>query len=159
MSTTTIRNNKNFVLLNKLNLKCILMTIIIFQLFINEILCERLSGIYVDNGYDQTIVHRVITQREKREVEHEILNLLGLPERPKSLHSKVPQVKRSAPKFLIDIYKNALNEEENLANFYTTKKPDEFGLSGQDLRAIDQSDVIMTFAAHSNCNFIFFLYY
>lgn len=114
---------------------------------------ERMSGLYVDNGYDQTMVHRVVSQREKREVEHEILNLLGLPDRPRSTGGRPPQVKRSAPKFLLDIYKNALGEDEEdnrpIAN-PTRRAGGEFDLTGQDLRAIDQSDVIMTFAAHNH---------
>ncbi|XP_011504725.1 PREDICTED: protein 60A [Ceratosolen solmsi marchali] len=97
---------------------------------------ERPSGLYVDNGFDQTLVHRVVGQRERREVEHEILSLLGLPERPPP---RRPQVRRSAPKFLLDIYKSALEEG-------SSPRPE---LSGQDLRAIDQSDVIMSFAARN----------
>lgn len=112
---------------------------------------ERMSGLYVDNGFDQTVVHRVVTYREKREVEHEILNLLGLPDRPRNTIGKTPQVKRSAPKFLLDIYKNALGEDEEEIPVIRSRKSNlsEFNLSGQDLKAIDQSDVIMTFAAHS----------
>lgn len=113
---------------------------------------ERMSGLYVDNGFDQTVVHRVVSQREKREVEHEILNLLGLPDRPRHTINRPPQVKRSAPKFLLDIYKNALGEDEEEKPATTARhhrRAGEFDLSGQDLRAIDQSDVIMTFAAHS----------
>ncbi|OAD52857.1 Protein 60A [Eufriesea mexicana] len=109
---------------------------------------ERMSGLYVDNGFDQTIVHRVVSQREKREVEHEILNLLGLPDRPRSTAGRPPQVKRSAPKFLLDIYKNALGEDEDEKPIGEQRRAGEFDLTGQDLRAIDQSDVIMTFAAH-----------
>jgi len=110
---------------------------------------ERLSGLYVDNGFDQTVVHRVVSQREKREVEHEILNLLGLPDRPRNTNRRPPQVKRSAPKFLLDIYKNALGEDEEEKPVARNHKAGEFDLSGQDLKAIDQSDAIMTFAAHS----------
>lgn len=117
---------------------------------------NRMSGLYVDNGQDQTVVHRIVTQREKREVEHEILNLLGLPDRPRSTVGKVPQVKRSAPKFLLDIYKNALGENEEKPVGGSTSKSDEFDLTGQDLRAIDQSDVIMTFQAHSKFFKLFF---
>lgn len=108
---------------------------------------EKMSGLYVDNGFDQTVVHRVVSQREKRELEHEFLNLLGLPDRPRNTIGRPPQVKRSAPKFLLDIYKNTLGEEENHATHH--RKAGEFDLTGQDLKAIDQSDVIMTFAAHS----------
>ncbi|KYN10951.1 PREDICTED: protein 60A [Trachymyrmex cornetzi] len=111
---------------------------------------ERISGLYVDNGFDQTVVHRVVSQREKREVEHEILNLLGLPDRPRNTIGRTPQVKRSAPKFLLDIYKNALGEDEEEKPVARSHKAGEFDLSGQDLRAIDQSDVIMTFAAHNH---------
>ncbi|XP_015607274.1 protein 60A [Cephus cinctus] len=111
---------------------------------------QRLSGLYVDNGLDQTVVHRVVTQREKREVEHEILNLLGLPDRPRNTGGKVPQVKRSAPKFLLDIYKNTLGEDEEKPVTLHTQTSGEFDLTGQDLRAIDQSDVIMSFAAHNH---------
>ncbi|XP_011648101.2 protein 60A [Pogonomyrmex barbatus] len=112
---------------------------------------ERLSGLYVDNGFDQTVIHRVINNREKREVEYEILDLLGLPDRPRNTIHRPPQVKRSAPKFLLDIYKNTLDggdKEEKSAMRY--HKAGEFDLSGQDLKAIDQSDVIITFAAHNH---------
>lgn len=111
---------------------------------------DRMSGLYVDNGFDQTIVHRVVSQREKREVEHEILNLLGLPDRPRNAAGRPPQVKRSAPKFLLDIYKNALGEDEDEKPIGEQRRTSEFDLTGQDLRAIDQSDVIMTFAAHNH---------
>lgn len=43
----------------------------------------RLSGVYGDNGHDQTIIHHTLTNNDQREVEHEILELLGLPERPR----------------------------------------------------------------------------
>lgn len=119
---------------------------------------DRMSGLYVDNGFDQTIVHRVVSQREKREVEHEILNLLGLPDRPRNTAGRPPQVKRSAPKFLLDIYKNALGEDEDEKPIgEQQRRAGEFDLTGQDLRAIDQSDVIMTFAAHSKSLFRFFI--
>lgn len=110
---------------------------------------ERASGLYVDNGFDQTIIHHVVNQREKREVEHEILNLLGLPDRPRNTVNRPPQVRRSAPKFLLDIYKNALGEDEEEKPMVHRHKAGEFDLSGQDLKAIDQSDAIMTFAARS----------
>lgn len=110
---------------------------------------ERISGLYVDNGYDQTIIHRVVDQRQKKEVEHEILNLLGLPDRPRNAVNRPPQVKRSAPKFLLDIYKNALGEDEDDKPMMRNHKAGEFDLSGRDLKAIDQSDVIMTFMARS----------
>lgn len=131
-----------------------LSTLLIFVTVLGDLTstssAERMSGLYVDNGFDQTVVHRVVSQREKREVEHEILNLLGLPDRPRNTIGRPPQVKRSAPKFLLDIYKNTLGEdEEEKPAAARRRKAGEFDLTGQDLKAIDQSDVIMTFAAHS----------
>ncbi|KAG8037608.1 hypothetical protein G9C98_005819, partial [Cotesia typhae] len=62
---------------------------------------SRISGLYVDNGQDQTVVHRVLTKREKRDVEHEILNLLGLPDRPRSvIDHHVPGVRHERGKRL-----------------------------------------------------------
>ncbi|XP_025158147.1 protein 60A isoform X2 [Harpegnathos saltator] len=122
---------------------------IIFGHFVSTSCAERMSGLYVDNGFDQTVVHRVVSQYEKREVEHEILNLLGLPDRPRNTIGRSTQVKRSAPKFLLDIYKNALGEDEEEKPASHRRKAGEFGLTGQDLKAIDQSDVIMTFALHN----------
>lgn len=46
-----------------------------------------LSGFYADNGVDQTIMHRAITEDDAQAVEHEILELLGLPDRPRKKHS------------------------------------------------------------------------
>lgn len=46
-----------------------------------------LSGIYVDNG-EQTVMHHALTIDDTEVVEREILELLGLPDRPrkKNLH-------------------------------------------------------------------------
>jgi bone morphogenetic protein 7 len=43
------------------------------------------SGIYVDNG-QQTVLHHQLSGDETHEVEHEILELLGLPDRPRKRH-------------------------------------------------------------------------
>lgn len=41
-----------------------------------------LSGIYVDDGH-QTVLQHQLTRDETHEVEHEILDLLGLGDRPR----------------------------------------------------------------------------
>ena len=104
----------------------------------------------MDNGLDQTLIQRVITKQEKKDVEEEFLSLLGLSDRPPVHPNK--QVQKSAPRFLLDIYENALHEEDHPHRKHIAK--DEFGLSGQDLRAIDQSDVIMSFSARSEFFFL-----
>lgn len=42
------------------------------------------SGIYIDNGVDQTIMHRTLDETDKMHISDEILEFLGLSERPKS---------------------------------------------------------------------------
>jgi bone morphogenetic protein 7 len=90
-----------------------------------------LSGLYVDNGVDSTVMARTLTRSERREVEHEILNLLGLPSRPQ----RAPPGS-AAPQFLLDVYKSLLDASQ-----------DDLNLSGRDLNAINESDVIMSFAS------------
>lgn len=48
------------------------------------VLCvyASLSGIYVDDGH-QTVLQHQLTRDETHEVEHEILDLLGLADRPR----------------------------------------------------------------------------
>ncbi|XP_063226795.1 protein 60A [Bacillus rossius redtenbacheri] len=94
------------------------------------------SGFYADNG-DQTVMEHVLSAREKEEVEHEILHLLGLQARPRG----VSNLTSSAPKFLLDVYQSLVEP---------TAARTEFNLSSQDLHAIDESDVIMSFASHSH---------
>lgn len=92
-----------------------------------------LSGLYVDNGVDRTEMARPLTLSERREVEHEILSLLGLPSRP----SRAPPGS-AAPQFLLDVYKSMLDSPRG-----------DLNLSGRDLNAIKESDVIMSFASRS----------
>lgn len=59
-----------------------------FLVIISLVVCIKasLSGFYVDNGIDQTVMHRMLTPDDTQEVEHEILELLGLPDRPRRKH-------------------------------------------------------------------------
>lgn len=45
------------------------------------------SGIYGDNGHDQTILHHALNEEEKIAASYDILEFLGLPERPRRKHS------------------------------------------------------------------------
>lgn len=103
------------------------------------LVCARLSGIYYDNGVDQTVIQRLLTRQEKREMEHEMLSLLGLPSRPKPRPSLPGHLGSSAPKFLLDVYMS-LSDGPSMRTVRN-----EFSLSGKDQRAIDESDVIMSF--------------
>lgn len=73
------------------------------------------AGFYADNGLDRTISYRSLPKQEKREMENEILNLLGLDRRPKP---KIHQTSNSAPKYLIDLYNQVdLEAEEKNTSF------------------------------------------
>jgi bone morphogenetic protein 7 len=107
--------------------------LMVLLLFIPPLARAALSGLYVDNGVDRTEMARALTRSERREVEHEILSLLGLPSRP----PRAPPGS-SAPQFLLDVYKSLLDASR-----------DDLNLSGRDLSAINESDVIMSFASRS----------
>lgn len=108
---------------------------------------SRPAGVYVDNGYDQTKIERVMSRQDKREMELEILNLLGLPNRPNRRYAN-GTLKRAAPRFLMDIYKSLLTEDED-GQKRARRSTDELNLSGDEINAIDESDVIMTFESIS----------
>lgn len=97
------------------------------------------AGIYVDNGFDQTEYDRPLTLSERREMELDILELLGLPHRP-STHDPQSQLKKSAPKFLLDVYRNLVDKENN-----RERRSTDLGLTGEEEKAIEESDFIMTF--------------
>lgn len=105
------------------------------------IISASLSGFYVDNGFDQTMIERIMTKEEKREVEYEILNMLGLPNRPRK--KITAPLKKSAPRFLMDVYKTLMED----SNRHT--RSTELNLSGEEQQAIDESDIIMTFESQS----------
>lgn len=69
--------------------------VLIFLITLNSLcgIYGGLSGFYVDNGIDQTIMHHELTQDDAHEVEHEILELLGLPERPRKKHNMHPSLR------------------------------------------------------------------
>ncbi|XP_023012342.2 protein 60A isoform X1 [Leptinotarsa decemlineata] len=104
------------------------------------------SGIYLDNGFDQTAMERLMTVDEKKEMELEILNLLGLPRRPRKVNRK--PLNKSALKFLLDIYESLLEEEHEGKT--RRKRSTDVYISGEEQNKIDESDVIMTFESSSN---------
>ncbi|KZC11909.1 Protein 60A [Dufourea novaeangliae] len=82
-------------------------------------------------------------------MEQNLLNILELPERPKRIARRALLVKRSAPKFLLNIYKNILLNDNNKLIIGQYEDTEKFNLNGHDINIIDQSDFIMTFGAHN----------
>ncbi|RWS23434.1 bone morphogenetic protein 7-like isoform X1, partial [Leptotrombidium deliense] len=100
---------------------------------------------YADNGLEQTLAYRFLPAKERREMQQEILNLLGLQHRPKP---KSHGTDNSAPKYLQDLYKSLLDEESG--DLKVDEKHGPVIIEGEvlskiSLHAINDSDVIMSF--------------
>ena len=114
--------------------------------------CAALSGFYYDNGLDQTIVHKHLNKREKKEMQSEILHLLGLEHRPRPVFSsfshqklKVDDNLSSAPRFLIDVYQSLTEDDSGDLKLTPDLIEREFNVSDADVNSMDQADVIMSF--------------
>jgi hypothetical protein len=123
---------------SKVSGQCACLFIVILFTFADALL----SGLYIDNG-DQTMIHHAMTRHERLVVEHEILDLLGLGERPR--RARAPPLERSAPSFLLDVYKQLAEDHEQAR----PTRSSEMALSGDEQQAIDESDLIMTFQSKS----------
>ncbi|XP_068144741.1 protein 60A [Drosophila tropicalis] len=131
------------------------------------------SGIYIDNGKDQTIMHRMLSEDDKLDVSYEILEFLGIAERPMHHNSHQLSLRKSAPKFLLDVY-HRITAEEGLGHANQGESADHNRRSKRDAdldddlndsmeenqnfitdldkQAIDESDIIMTFLNKRNHN-------
>uniref|UniRef100_A0A182J0T4 TGF-beta family profile domain-containing protein n=1 Tax=Anopheles atroparvus TaxID=41427 RepID=A0A182J0T4_ANOAO len=107
------------------------------------------SGFYIDNGRDQTVREKSVSLHERQEIEHEILELLGLPDRPNKQHVH-PSLRKSAPQFLLNIY-HKFTEESNGGRQRRKRFADSNNVfTIADERAIGESDVIMSFLNKAN---------
>lgn len=104
------------------------------------------AGIYIDNGHDQTAIEHLMSVDEKKEIEVEILNLLGLPNRPRKINKAL---KKSAPRFLLDVYKSLMEKDDVNYRVKREAEGSDINLSGEEQQQIDESDVIMTFESVS----------
>ena len=94
------------------------------------------SGFYADNAHQQSVMIDTLPSRQRREIQKEILTLLGLDHKPKP----VPHVKQnSAPKYMLDLY-NSLEEDGELGRRHFINISDP-GLE----QGVDGADMIMSF--------------
>uniref|UniRef100_A0A0A9VRZ3 Protein 60A n=1 Tax=Lygus hesperus TaxID=30085 RepID=A0A0A9VRZ3_LYGHE len=93
------------------------------------------SGLYLDNGHDQTVIHRSLSHREKQHFELELLDLLGLQERPRV--SRATPVRSAAHKYLLDLYKSQLETPAR-----STRS--QFDINEMDSSILEESDAILS---------------
>ncbi|XP_060654571.1 protein 60A [Drosophila nasuta] len=118
------------------------------------------SGIYVDNGKDQTVMQRVLNDDDKMDVSYEILEFLGIADRPLHHRNHGLSLRKSAPKFLLDVYHRITAEEgltiDNHNDHRRSKREaddnEQNFITDLDKRVIDESDIIMTFLNKRNHN-------
>ncbi len=105
------------------------------------------SGFYVDNGLQQTVLLESdrISAKHRREIRQEILTILGLHRRPRPLsHPK----QKSAPRYMLQLYNSLLQDQEDrlesLQNHQWIHLVDNMTMPGME-RKVGHADLIMSF--------------
>ncbi|GCC19676.1 bone morphogenetic protein 7b [Chiloscyllium plagiosum] len=111
--------------------------------------CFLLQSVFgsltTDNGIHSSFIHGRLKSQEKREMQREILSILGLPHRPRPhLHGK----HNSAPMFMLDLYNAMLMEEAGGYSYpyravFTTQGPPLARL--HDSTFLSDADMVMSF--------------
>ncbi|KAK7907438.1 hypothetical protein WMY93_016050 [Mugilogobius chulae] len=102
------------------------------------------SNFSLDNEVHSSFIQRRLRSQERREIQREILSILGLPHRPRPLvHTK----QNAAPMFMLDLY-NTISTDlhaTGLEYYKPTVTQAHPVLSLQDSQFLDEADTIMSF--------------
>ncbi|XP_034023112.1 bone morphogenetic protein 7-like [Thalassophryne amazonica] len=99
----------------------------------------------VDNEVRSSFIQRRLRIQERREIQREILSILGLPRRPRPhVHTK----HNAAPMFMLDLYNTVSTEPE--PNGYSYYRPSlktraSPMVTSQDSRFLSDADMVMSF--------------
>ncbi|XP_032406036.1 bone morphogenetic protein 7-like isoform X1 [Xiphophorus hellerii] len=103
------------------------------------------SNFSVDSEARSSFIHRRLRSQERREIQREILSILGLPQRPRPhAHTK----HNAAPTFMLDLYNTVSTEAEPRAvSRYRAVLQGQASaaVSQQDSRFLDDADTVMSF--------------
>lgn len=103
------------------------------------------SNFSVDNEVRSSFIHRRLRSQERREIQREILSILGLPHRPRP-HARTKH--NAAPTFMLDLYNTVSTEAEPRAfSRYRAVLQGQASaaVSPQDGRFLDDADTVMSF--------------
>uniref|UniRef100_A0A8C6TZ41 Bone morphogenetic protein 7a n=1 Tax=Neogobius melanostomus TaxID=47308 RepID=A0A8C6TZ41_9GOBI len=101
------------------------------------------SNFSMDNEVNSSFIQRRLRSQERREIQREILSVLGLPHRPRPhVHTK----QNAAPMFMLDLYKTISTDLHATGFEYTpaaTLLPP--AISVQENHFLDEADTVMSF--------------
>ncbi|XP_074654393.1 bone morphogenetic protein 7-like [Tubulanus polymorphus] len=122
----------------------VLQICLIFACFLT--ICDGFSGIFADNVLAGGIGHTVAIKRMKTKVrsllQHEILSLLGLKQRPKPGWFRRDY---SAPQFMLDLYKSTESDEGDQKYYSQLHLMRMFNTSARAMEELDHADLVMSF--------------
>lgn len=103
------------------------------------------SNFSVDNEVRSSFIQRRLRGQERREMQREILSILGLPQRPRPhVHTK----SNAAPMFMLDLYNTiSIDPEQHRYSNYETVLPTQTSplVTPQDSRFLEEADTVMSF--------------
>ena len=105
------------------------------------------SNFSMDNEVHSSFIQRRLRSQERREMQREILSIMGLPHRPRPHDHNTHNA--AAPVFMMDLY-NTISLDAQLPGYsyykapeYTTQAPPRG--TPQDSRLLDDADMVMSF--------------
>ncbi|XP_057702008.1 bone morphogenetic protein 7-like [Corythoichthys intestinalis] len=106
------------------------------------------SNFSVDNEVRSSFIHRRLRSQERRDMQREILSIMGLTHRPRptQVHTRL----NAAPMFMLDLYNTASTDAPQMrySSYNPHLDPDASNLvTLQDSRFLDDADMVMSFVS------------